>query len=220
MIDAATFKFLRDLDKNNDKEWFEAHRDRYDTALENLTVVAGRLIDDAASYDPAIAKLDLEPKKCISRIHRDMRFQKGKPPYKTDWFIMLGGDPQAGKGAGYFLHVQSGGSFAGGGLYTPDADTLLSIRKRISKNFADWKKVAEGKQLTSIVPDGVTPPDELKTMPHGFDKDDPAAEYLRMKGYVANRGLSNADLEGEKAQTLVVEAFKAAEPLVAFLNAD
>jgi len=218
MIDAATFKFLRDLDKNNDKEWFEAHRDRYDTALENLTVVAGRLIDDAASYDPAIAKLDLEPKKCISRIHRDMRFQKGKPPYKTDWFIMLGGEAE--KGAGYFLHVQSGGSFAGGGLYTPDADTLLSIRKRISKNFADWKKVAEGKQLTSIVPDGVTPPDELKTMPHGFDKDDPAAEYLRMKGYVANRGLSNADLEGEKAQTLVVEAFKAAEPLVAFLNAD
>lgn len=220
MIDAATFKFLRDLDKNNDKEWFEAHRDRYDTALENLTDVAARLIDDAVSYDPDIAKLDLEPKKCISRIHRDMRFQKGKPPYKTDWFIMLGGDPQAGKGAGYFLHVQSGSSFAGGGLYTPDADTLLSIRKRISEHLADWKKVAEGKRLTSIVPDGVTPPDELKTMPHGFDKDDPAAEYLRMKGYVANRELSNADLEGEKAQTLVVEAFKAAEPLVAFLNAD
>ena len=220
MIDAATFKFLRDLDKNNDKEWFEAHRDRYDAALENLTDVAARLIDDAASYDPDIAKLNLEPKKCISRIHRDMRFQKGRPPYKTDWFIMLGGDPQAGKGAGYFLHVQSGGSFAGGGLYTPDADTLLIIRKRISEPLADWKKVAEGKRLTSIVPDGVTPPDELKTMPHGFDKDDPAAEYLRMKGYVANRELSNADLEGEKAQTLVVEAFKAAKPFVAFLNAD
>jgi len=220
MIDAATFKFLRDLDKNNDKDWFEAHRDRYDTALENLTDVAARLIDDAASYDPDIAKLDLEPKKCISRIHRDMRFQKGKPPYKTDWFVMLGGDPQAGKGAGYFLHVQSGGSFAGGGLYSPDADTLHRIRERISKHFSKWKTIAEGKRLTSVVPDGVTPPDELKTIPHGFDKDDPAAEYLRMKGYVANRELSNAELEGKKAQTLIVEAFKAAKPLVAFLNAD
>jgi len=220
MIAAATFKFLRDLDKNNDKEWFEGHRDRYDTALENLTDVAEQLIDDAASYDPDIAKLDLEPEKCISRIHRDMRFQKGKPPYKTDWFITLGGEPQAGKGAGYFLHVQSGGSYAGGGLYTPDAKTLHRIRERISARFAEWKTVAEGKRLISIVPDGVTPPDELKTMPHGFDKDDPAAEYLRMKGYVANRELSNADLEGEKAQTLIVEAFKAAKPLVAFLNAD
>lgn len=219
MIAAATFKFLRDLEKNNDKVWFEAHRDRYDSALENLTDVAARLIDDAASYDPAITKLDLEPKKCVSRIHRDMRFQKGKPPYKTDWFVMLGDDPQAGRGAGYFLHVQSGGSFAGGGLYTPDAETLHHIRERISTRFSDWKKVAEGKRLTSIVPDGVTPPDELKTMPHGFDKDDPAAEYLRMKGYVANRELSNADLEGEKVHTLVIEAFKAAAPLVAFLNA-
>lgn len=220
MIAAATFKFLRDLDKNNEKAWFEAHRDRYDSALENLTDVAARLIDDAAGYDPAVAKLDLDPRKCISRIHRDMRFQKGKPPYKTDWFIMLGGDPQAGKGAGYFLHVQSGGSFAGGGLYTPDAQTLHRIRERISTRFSDWKKVAEGKKLTSIVPDGVTPSDELKTMPHGFDKDDPAAEYLRMKGYVANRQLTNAELEGDEAHRLVIQAFKAAAPLVAFLNAD
>lgn len=220
MIAAATFKFLRDLDKNNDKAWFEAHRDRYDAALENVTDVAARLIDDAASYDPAIAKVGLEPKKCVSRIHRDMRFQKGKPPYKTDWFILLGGDPQAGVGAGYFLHVQSGGSFAGGGLYTPDSNTLHGIRERISANFSDWKKIAEGKRLTSIVPDGVTPPDELKTMPHGFDKDDPAADYLRMKGFVANRELSNAELEADSAHKLVIEAFKAANPLVAFLNAE
>ena len=220
MIDAATFKFLRDLDKNNEKEWFEAHRDRYDAALDNVTEVAAQLIDDAASYDPAIGKLDREPKKCVSRIHRDMRFQKGKPPYKTDWFVMLGGDPQAGKGAGYFLHIQPSGSYAGGGLYTPDAETLHRIRERISKQFSEWKTVAESNRLTSIVPDGVTPPDELKTMPHGFDKDDPAAKYLRMKGYVANRALSNADLEGDKAQTLIVEAFKAVKPLVAFLNAN
>ena len=220
MIDAATFKFLRDLGKNNDKEWFEAHRDRYETALENLTDVAATLIDAAASYDEAVAGLNLDPKTCVSRIHRDMRFQKGKPPYKTDWFVMLGGNPQAGKSAGYFLHVQSGGSFAGGGLYTPDAETLHRIRERISTRFSDWKKVAEGKRLTSIIPDGVTPPDELKTIPHGFDKDDPAAEYLRMKGYVANRALRNGELEGDDAHQLVIEAFKAAKPLVAFLNAD
>lgn len=218
MIAAATFKFLRDLEKHNDKDWFEAHRDAYDAALENVTDVAAQLIDDAASYDKTVADLDLDPKKCVSRIHRDMRFQKGKPPYKTDWFIMLQDSPQEGTSAGYYLHVQSGGSFAGGGLYSPDADTLHRIRERISSHLADWKKIAEGKQLTRIAPDGVTPPEELKTMPRGFDKDDPAAEYLRMKGYVANRELSNGELEGDDARKLVVEAFKAAQPLVSFLN--
>ncbi|TCP66580.1 DUF2461 family protein [Sphingomonas sp. PP-CE-1G-424] len=79
MIDAATFKFLRELSKNNDKEWFEAHCDRYDTLLENLTDVAATLIDDAASYDEAVAGLDLDPKKCISRVHRDMRPSRSYP---------------------------------------------------------------------------------------------------------------------------------------------
>ncbi len=79
MIDAATFKFLCDLGKNNDKEWFEAHRDRYDTALDNLTDVAATLIDAAARYDGAVAELDLDPKKCVSRIHRDMRPSQSYP---------------------------------------------------------------------------------------------------------------------------------------------
>jgi len=220
MIKPATFKFLRDLDKNNDKTWFEAHRDAYEAALENVTDVASRLIDDAASYDTTIGDLDLEPKRCVSRIHRDMRFQKGKPPYKTDWFIMLGGDPQAGKAAGYFLHVQSSGSFAGGGLYTPDTATLHRIREQISRHFDDWTSIVEGKPLTKIMPDGITSPDALKTVPHGFDKDDPAIKYLRMKGYVANCPLTNGQLEGDDAHDLVIEAFKAARPLVAFLNDD
>lgn len=218
MIDRKTFHFLRDLQKHNDKDWFEDHRDAYDTAIDNLTDVASRLIDDAKSYDPAIGKLKLDPKDCISRIHRDMRFQKGKPPYKPDWFLLIGGDAQGGSAAGYHLHIQPSDSYAGGGVYTPDAKMLEAIRHRIAARLDDWVNLVEGKELTDVMPGGIDAPEELKTIPRGFDKDDPAADYLRMKGFVANRPLSNKDLESERAHDLIVEAFATAQPLVAFLN--
>lgn len=218
MIDHKTFQFLRDLQKHNDKDWFEDHRDAYDAAINNLTDVAAQLIDDAKSYDPAIGKLKLDPKDCISRIHRDMRFQKGKPPYKPDWFLLIGGDAQGGSAAGYHLHIQPAASYAGGGVYTPDAKTLEAIRHRITDRLDDWSAIVEGNELTDVMPGGIDAPDELKTIPRGFDKDDPAADYLRMKGFVANRPLSNKDLESKRAHDLIVEAFATARPLVAFLN--
>ncbi|MDK8186983.1 MULTISPECIES: DUF2461 domain-containing protein [Sphingomonas] len=217
MIDHKTFQFLRDLQNHNDKDWFENHRDAYNAAVDNLTDVAARLIDSAKSYDPAIGKLTLDPKDCISRIHRDMRFQKGKPPYKPDWFISIG-DPQNRATAAYYLHVQPAESYAGGGVYTPAPEALKAIRHRIADQLDDWTTIVEGKALTDVMPGGIDAPEELKTIPQGFDKDDPAAEYLRMKGYVANRPLSNKDLESDRAHDLVVEAFAAAQPLVAFLN--
>jgi len=218
MIVPKTFQFLRDLQKHNDKDWFEDHRDAYDAAIDNLTEVTAKLIDDAASFDPTIGELKLDPKTCISRIHRDMRFQKGKPPYKPDWFILIGGDAQGGSAAGYHLHIQPSDSYAGGGVYTPEAGTLADIRKRISAHFDDWTAIVEGKDLTDVMPGGVEAPDELKTIPRGFDKEDPAADWLRMKGFVANRPLANKDLQGDDAHDLIIEAFVAARPLVAFLN--
>ncbi|MGP7795650.1 DUF2461 domain-containing protein [Sphingomonas sp. CLY1604] len=218
MIAAKTLTFLRELDDNNSKEWVDSNRDAYEAAIEDLTRMAARLIGAADQYDERIAGNAIDPRHAVSRLHRDMRFQKGKPPYKTDWFVTIGEDAQSRGPAGYYVHVQPGHCYAGGGVYTPPAPLLGKIRGRISQRYDEWRGIVEDEHLLGLIKGGLTSPAELKTMPRGFDADDPAAPYLRMKGFCANRPLTHAQIESDEGYALTIEAFKTARPLVDFIN--
>lgn len=218
MIEKYTFDFLKGIAAHNDKEWFEDHRDDYERAKANLVDVAGRLIGAASRFDPKVANANAEPTKCVTRINRDMRFAKGKPPYKTDLFVMLNsvGDYQGS--ASYYLHVEPGGCYAGGGIFTTEPKALDHIRKRIAASVPKWTGVVESCEMRAMFPNGLTSPGELKRAPQGYDPDHLAIEYLRMKGFCANRKLTNKQLQDEDALDAVVETFKAAQPLVGYLN--
>lgn len=218
MIEPATLQFLRDLQRHNAKDWFDANRARYDAAHDNMVEVAAWLITHAKRYDAALAGRDIDPRTCVSRLHRDMRFQRGRPPYKPDWYLLIGGDAQHGSAAGYHLRIMPAHSFAGGGLYTPNAQALLAIRQRIVARRDEWQALVDALDRTGLAPDGIATSGQLKTIPRGFDRDDAMAPYLRMKGYVVNCPLTNLALERDDAPDQIVARFAAAAPLVDFIN--
>ena len=218
MIAAKTLTFLRDLAKHNTKEWVDDHRDAYDGAVEDLTQLAARLLGAADQFDDRIGKNAIDPAKAVSRLHRDMRFQKGKPPYKTDWFVTIGEDAQSRGPAGYYVHVQPGNCYVGGGIFSPPPELLGHIRDRISSHYDQWRRIVENPDLLKLIDGGLTSPETLKTMPKGYDADDPSADYLRMKGFCANRSLTHRQIESDEGFALTVEAFNAIRPLVDFIN--
>jgi len=219
MIDRSTYDYLAQLEKNNSKDWFEAHRDAYDAMRENLVDVAQELIAAASDFDPRVRDANPDPTRCVSRTHRDMRFTKGnKPPYKTDAFISLNSVGGATSSAGYYFHVERGNTYAGGGVFTTDPPLLDDVRRRISDRYDRWLSIVESDEMKAAFPDGLTAPETLKVAPHGYDAENPAIEYLRMKGFCANHPLPMSRAQSENARDEVVDVFRTVRPLVDFIN--
>src|ERR1700741_3882414 len=128
MLSALVFRFLKDLSKNNDKQWFDKHRKHYELVKTEFALVVDLLIKNIATFDPAIGSL--QAKDCMFRINRDIRFSKDKSPYKTNMgaFFSKGGKKHS---VGYYFHCEPGKSFIAGGCYSPMPPELASIRQEI-----------------------------------------------------------------------------------------
>ncbi|HEX2684688.1 MAG TPA: DUF2461 domain-containing protein, partial [Ferruginibacter sp.] len=109
MLQQSTLKFLKDLQKNNNRNWFEAHRGSYEQARADVIEMVEQLIKGIASFDEPIGKL--EAKQCMFRINRDVRFSKNKDPYKSNMSAYFNKDGKKGAGAGYYIHIEPGKSF-------------------------------------------------------------------------------------------------------------
>lgn len=217
MIATSTFDFLKGIASHNEKEWLDQHRDAYEAAKADLADLAGALIDRSGEFDDKVGKANGDPVRCVSRLNRDMRFTKGKPPYKTDFFISLGvGELQST--ASYYVHVEPGACYAGGGVFTTAPEALGKIRDRIVAATDKWNSIVEAPELRRAFPKGLTSPGTLKTAPRGYDADHPAIEYLRMKGFCANHPLTNKAMQDKDAVDEIVRTFKAVRPLVDFIN--
>jgi uncharacterized protein (TIGR02453 family) len=219
VIDAKTFDFLHDITENNTKEWFEGHRAAYNDVLANLTDVSLALISGFDKENVGFAAANPDPRRTISRIHRDMRFAKpGKPRFKSEFFLMFKAPAAAPAIAGFYLHVEPGNVYFGGGAFTPQRPELTRIRKRLSNSYEKWLAVVESEPMKRMFPHGLTSPGNVKIAPQGYDPDDPAIEYLRMKGYCANRPMTMARVQESDSITDVVETFRTVRPLVDYLN--
>lgn len=219
MMSLRSIHFLRDLAANNSKEWFEDHRADYDEVRANLAEIAQALLAKAGSFDRNLPADAFDPARCVSRIHRDMRFAKGKPPYKTDQFIMLGASgPGDVFAPSYFVHVEPGHCYAGGGMFTPNPAQLGRIRERIAHSYKTWTDIVESDALRKLIPDGLTAPSTLKNMPAGYDPAHPGAAYLRMKGYCIVHPISDARMRREETLDEIVLIFKQSRPFVDFLK--
>ncbi len=217
MLQISTFKFLKDLTKNNHRDWFEKNRKQYEAAKADVAALVDAVIKSFGKKDETI--LHLTAKDCMFRINRDVRFSKNKDPYKTNMGAYLCSGGKKSPLAGYYLHIEPGGCFMGGGSYMGEPDTLKKIRQEIDYNWEEFHKIVSGKKFRSVYGElergeGMA----LSREPKGYEKDNPAIEYIKLKSWVGTAHLSDADLTSKDAVKKITAAFETLQPLVMFLN--
>jgi len=215
MLQATTVTFLRQLGKNNNKPWFDAHRTEYETAKADFEVFVQQLLDGVAVGEPVFK--EQKPKDCIFRIFRDVRFSKDKTPYKPNFGAFFSKGGRKYPGAGYYVHIEPGGkSFAGGGLWQPETPILKSVRQEIDYNFAEFDKIVSDKKFGKLF--GKVSGEQLKSLPQGYKDDNPAIEYLKMKSFVVMHPLDDETLTSKSFAKNTVGVFTAMRPFAEFLN--
>lgn len=216
MLTNETLKFLKGLKKNNNKPWFEANRKAYDAAIAEIKSFTEAWINSYAKTDPGIATLD--PKKCVFRIHRDVRFSANKSPYKNNLGAYLNVGGKHANTAGYYLHIEPGNCFFGAGNYMPSPEELARIRQEIDYNFSDFSKIIGNKKFKSTF-GGMNRDNALKRAPKGYDENNPAIDYLKLKGFTVFCKLSDEALTSKDFVKTLSGLCTTAKPLVDFLNA-
>jgi uncharacterized protein (TIGR02453 family) len=218
MLQSSTLKFLKDLEKNNNKPWFDAHRPVYEDAKKDFAVFIQEVIDKHGKKDPAIR--NLVAKDCMFRINRDVRFSKNKAPYKNNFGASINkGGKQSVSSAGYYFHLQPGRSFAGGGIWMPAAEDLKKVRQEIDYNFADFKKILRSAKFKTVYGDLSQEAEfKLTRLPKGYEPGNPAAEYLKLKSFIAMIELKDAEVNSGDLVKKTLTAFEALRPVVEFIN--
>ena len=218
MLQSSTIKFLKDLKKNNNRPWFEKNRKVYEEAKADFAKFIQAVIDQHGKKDTSIKSL--VAKDCLFRINRDVRFSKDKSPYKSNFGASINkGGRKAENSAGYYFHLEPGGSFAGGGIWMPMPDELKKVRQEIDYNFADFKKIIGSKKFKSVYGDlSKSAEYTLSRVPKGYEPENPAAEYLKLKSYVAMVKITDADLSSKMLVKKTIAAFEALQPLIEFIN--
>ena len=213
-MQSSTLQFLRKLEKNNNREWFNENKTLYQEAQQDVISFVEKLMEEMADFDEEMGKL--EAKKSVFRIYRDTRFSKDKTPYKTNFGAGLG----MGKGnkiSGYYLHIEPGKSFLAGGVYMPESSVLKTIRREISAFGDEFKAILEQDEFRNYFR-GLSVEDKLKKVPQGFEKDDKMAEYLKLKHFIVTHPISDEQLLSENAFKEFAKIFKAMKPLNDFLQ--
>lgn len=214
MLAKETLDFLKKLDKNNNRDWFNANKDAYVKANDNVIAVTGFLIGKIAKFDQEVEGLD--PKSCVFRIYRDVRFSKDKSPYKTNMGAFIAPGGRKTMSPGYYFHIQPGMFFAAAGKHMPDAAELLKLRNAVAANTKEFLKIVEVKKFRDRF--GDLDGDRLTKPPKGFVADHPAIEYLKLKSFTVSEEFPDKAVTSVDYPKLLTESFKAAYPLIAFLR--
>ena len=217
MLQPATIKFLKELKKNNNKPWFDANRPRYESAKKDFENLLQQLIDKFAKSDETIQ--GIKAKDCIFRINRDVRFAKDKSPYKTNFGASINKGGRKSSLAGYYFHLEPGESFIGGGIWMPQPKDLAQVRQEIDYNFKDFKKITGSvsfkKEYGNLYAGEDT---KLQRIPKGYEADNPAAEYLKLKSILAMKPIPDSELISTDLLKKSIQAFQALQPLIHFIN--
>jgi uncharacterized protein (TIGR02453 family) len=218
MIQQNTLNFLSNLAQNNNKTWFDANRTDYENARKNILDFAGQVIEGISLFDTDVANANIEAKSTISRINRDVRFSNDKSPYKTNFFILVNAWGKKSNKAGYYIEIRPNGCFVGGGSYMPMPEDLSKIRQEIDYNLSEWKGIVEDSEFLRMFPAGIEAPEKLSRPPKGFEADNPALEYLKMKGFYTWKQISDAEMITEKGFQKIMEASQVSLKVIQFLN--
>lgn len=211
-----TFEFLRELSANNQREWFNQNKNRYEDnvrtpALRFIEAMAPRL----AQISPAILASTKKTGGSLMRVYRDTRFSKDKTPYKTNIGIYFRHEAgKHGQAPGYYVHISPQSCFLGLGLHHPDSTVLSKVREAIAEDSSAWLEARNNKAFRRAFELGG---ERLKRPPQGYSKDDPMIEDLKRKDFVAVRDLLSSDVTVVDFDKRVAQDFKRASPFIAFL---
>ena len=212
----SLMSFLRELEKNNDREWFTANKQRYeDRVVEPVMEFIEAMQAPLEKISPHFLALTGKQGGSMMRIYRDTRFGKDKTPYKTNVGIQfrheLGRDVHA---PGFYIHLQSSGCFLGSGIWHPASDALGAIRRHIDESPAVWKRASRGKRFRETYE---LTGDSLKTRPKGFDADHALIDDLRRKDFMGIRQVTQKDIASPGFVKQATATFRTGKPLMAFL---
>jgi uncharacterized protein (TIGR02453 family) len=211
----TTLKFLKQLSKNNKKEWFDENRKTYEAAKMEFEVIVKSVIDKTTAIDPLLA--GLEAKKCMFRINKDVRFSKDKSPYKLNMGASINPGGKKSMIPGYYLHIEPGKSFLAGGTWQPMPEVLAAIRQEIDYNGKELRKILNAKDFKSYF-GGLSEEDKLKTSPKGYDKNHEDIDLLQNRSFIAVHDLTDAQVLDKNFPTYVSKVYKAMLPLNSFLR--
>jgi uncharacterized protein (TIGR02453 family) len=211
----SVFTFLKDLDQNNNRDWFNENKKRYQVALDRFRELAGSLIEGISQYDPSIA--NLEAADAIFRIYKDIRFSKDKTPYKTHFGCWMAKGGRKSTDAGYYFHLEPGKSFMAAGVWMPPKEQLNLIRQEIMFNPKAYLEVINDLRLQNGYERGGQE-DMLKKGPSGFPKDFELLEEIKYKHYIFSRQYRDAEILQSGFAAKVVEDYRGLLPLVNYLN--
>ena len=204
-------RFLKDIARHNDRDWFEKNKARYLEAKQGFEEVVGDVLKELVKFD---AGLDgLNPKKLPFRIYRDVRFSKDKRPYKTNMGAGFSPNGKLVQEPGYYLHIQPGNkSFVAGGIYQPDTENLSKIRQEIDYNPDALNKIMRSKAFGKLF-DDFDDFDKLKTAPKGYPKDHPNIEWLKHKSFIVSMPIADKQVLDRKSVNMVASTCKTIKPL-------
>jgi uncharacterized protein (TIGR02453 family) len=209
-------KFMKRLKRNNNRRWFENHKGEYEEFIKlPMQSLIAALRPHFEKFAP---EFEVNPRKSLFRIYRDVRFSKDKTPYKTHAaaHFVLRGKPKGVEGSGFYLHIEPGEVFLGGGIYMPDGDQLKKIRRAIVGRSDQFLPILESREFKKVF--GTLQGEKLKRVPRGYEPDHPMGEWLRQKQFFVWVAWPESKCLKAKFVSEVAGIFESALPMVRFLN--
>lgn len=218
MIKQTSLDFLAELKENNTKEWLEQNRSSYENYKSDILELTENLLTELSKFDETISNAQLNPKKCITRVNRDLRFTKDKTPYKNYVLLVFNKNGFHGNTAGYYLQIEPNANFLGGGIWQTTSELLKKIRSEIDYSFSDINNIITSNKFKNTFPNGIQGVGKLKRIPQGYEESNPASELLKMKGFCTKEVIANKLLTSKNCVETIVDVFKTSKPLIDYIN--
>lgn len=211
-----TLNFLKKLAKNNSKEWFDKNRPLYEDVKAEVKILVKDVIASIATFDTTIASL--EPKDCMFRINRDVRFSKNKSPYKTNMGFMIAPGGKKSLKSCYYVHIEPGNCFLAGGIHMPIPDQLKLIRQEIDYNGDALSAIFKDKKFKKYFLD-FDADMKLVRIPKDYKEPHMYAEWLKLKSFTVTMPIDDTVFGDKKLVEFLNKSFKEVHVLNQFLNA-
>jgi uncharacterized protein (TIGR02453 family) len=212
LIPKSSFDFLKLIKKNNDRDWFNAHKDRYLAELKHIETFADELLMLMNKHDVIET---MSGKKSLHRIYRDVRFSKNKTPYNTHWGGSFSRATKLRRGS-YYFHLEPGNTFIAGGFWGPEPADLKRIRDEFAFDPEPFRKILKNKNFVNNF--GTLKGEKIKTTPKGFNANDPAIDLLRYKQFLLRKNFSDKEVLGPNFVKSVNESFRAMRPFLDYMT--
>jgi uncharacterized protein (TIGR02453 family) len=211
-IKKESIDFIKLVVKNNDRDWFNAHKDKYLQAHENIIAFADALLIEMNKHD----KIETPSgKKALYRIYRDIRFSKDKTPYSDHWSGSFKRATKKLRG-GYYFHIAPGNSYIVGGFWGPEPADMQRIRQDIDMCYKEWKKMFADKTLVKTF--GKMRGEQISSSPRGYSKDHPAIDLLRYKQFLFKKEFTDKEVCSPDFVNKVNDGYKKMRPFLNFMS--